>query len=146
MSAYISQLLPQIVLLGVAVRIGVEVVRDPAVERLDAQEVGDHPDDGAALIVGHRVKVLHDLVGVVGLHADGVRGLESVAGEGRVVRLQHEAVQVVGVRLHHGRAQVLRVRREAFVQPEAIFEKNGKTFLRMFFSLYSLILIWDGTS
>jgi hypothetical protein len=60
-------------LIGVAVGIGLKIAADALVEGVCLEEVGHHPDDGAALRVGDRVEYLVDLVRIVHGNRDRMR-------------------------------------------------------------------------
>ena len=55
-----------------------EVVGDPLVEGVDAEEVCHHPDDGAALLVGDVIEDLVYFVRNIDRDGDGMGGREGV--------------------------------------------------------------------
>ena len=110
---------PQIVRLGVGVRVGAQVPPDPVTEAVAAKPLLKHPKHGAALRVREGVEHAARVVGRVHRVLDRTRRLQRVDLEGvRTDALEH--VEDPPIRLHRIHAQVGHEGRERFVQPDPV--------------------------
>ena len=71
-----------------------EVVGDPLVEGVDAEEVCHHPDDGAALLVGDVIEDLVYFVRNIDRDGDGMGGREGVITNSAIIDQQYQSLEI----------------------------------------------------
>ena len=117
-SRYLFELIPQVD--GARVRVGelFQIDLQASSERLGADKVAQHADDGRALAVGNRVEYLVEVGGRAHAHLDRMRALQTVQLERSEQVLVGVEVPYAPLGQHVLHAQILNPGGEAFVQPQ----------------------------